>query len=184
MDLVVFITRSSMEPRANRFQYPELDVGLAERRLESLFKADLAQTRSLAWHAAQIIGVANTYTVSAPCEILRIFMGYAFILAVAKYCPEICAPSSVGSNGSRWPTTTNNAHVQLDSSSSEDAHKKMIVEWIRHGGPASIATCKDFCTPVGMKCVSEHAQALLQRMRFWGLAEKLKRVLESFHSKG
>jgi hypothetical protein len=164
MDLVVLLARNNVGPQ-NGARNPEFNIIRAKRRLASLLAANLHQTRTLVWHAAQIISIANEYVVSAPCEILRIFMGYAFILAVAKYCPQTSTPSG------------QQVHVQLARPCQNDAQKVLVAEWIEHGGSAAIGDAVNFCTPDGIRIISREAQLLLHKMRVWGLSEQFTKIL-------
>lgn len=80
--------------------------------------------RSL-WHAAQIVAIANEYLVSAPSEILLLFMANVFIIAFAKY-----------KDGSSQISTT-----ALDRYQSVESHA--IKNWVEFGGRVSIGTAQD-----------------------------------------
>lgn len=165
MDLVIFVARASLSPRSKHV-HPELQ--LVKRRLQSKLASDPRQTRKMVWHAAQIIVIANRYLVSAPCEILRIFMGYIFIIAVVKFCPQI------------WDAFGQSTSVRLDLANNEKRQKIAIAEWIQYGGRASIGSADDVCTKRGVQVVSQEAQSMLQKVHFWGLAEKFTRIIARF----
>lgn len=164
MDLVVFLARNNIGPQ-NGTESPDLKIIRAKRRLGSLLANDLCQTRTSVWHAAQIIYIANQYLVSAPCEILRIFMGYAFILAVAKYCPQSSLSFGQG------------LCVRLDQACHDDTQKGLVSEWIQYGGSAAVGNAINFSTPDGIKNVGRHAQVLLHKMQIWGLSGTFQTIL-------
>lgn len=165
MDLIVHIFRTS----ASQSKQPDQSLVFAKRRLTSILVNHPHKARNLAWHAAQIISVANEYLVSAPCEIMRVFMGYIFILAFAMFGPQ---PSS-DSNYESCP-------VRLDVSTRIDGQRTAITTWIENGGPASIGSVTNIYSDGGLKAISQEAQTMLRKMRFWGLAKKFIRILESF----
>ncbi|KIW02577.1 uncharacterized protein PV09_06028 [Verruconis gallopava] len=170
MDITLFIFRS-VASRDSKF---DKAVGVAERRLQSAFAKDAREARRLVSHAAQIVAVANEYLVSAPCEILRLFMGYVFIIAFAKYFPRGSQPI----RGQSLP------RIRLDVSLHQPSQKQAIADWVVHGGPASIGSVKDICSGGSVLAISQEAQSMLQRLRAWGLAEKFIKILQSFESHG
>ncbi|KAL2435607.1 hypothetical protein ABEF95_006334 [Exophiala dermatitidis] len=165
MDLVVHIFRIS----ASQGKQPDYGLIAAKRRLRSIFIRNPGQARRLAWHAAQMISVANEYLVSAPCEILRVFMGYIFLLAFAKFGPQPVPEASFDSFA-----------IQLDLPNRIQGQRTAISTWIDVGGPASIGGVKNIYSDGGLKAISREAQTMLRKMRFWGLAKKFTRILESF----
>ncbi|KIX06137.1 uncharacterized protein Z518_04111 [Rhinocladiella mackenziei CBS 650.93] len=165
MDLVVHIFRIS----ASQSKPPNNGLASAKRRLSSILRKNPHKARNLAWHAAQIIAVANEYLVSAPCEILRVFMGYTFILAFAKFGPQ---PSP--------DTDCESCSVHLDLSNHRDGQRTAISTWIENGGRASVGAAENIFSEEGLKVLSQDAQTMLRKMRFWGLAKKFIRILESF----
>ncbi|KIW16077.1 hypothetical protein PV08_06128 [Exophiala spinifera] len=165
MDLIVHIFRTSASPTKS----PDPSAMSARRRLGAILAKNPQKARNLAWHAAQIIAVANEYLVSAPCEILRVFMGYIFILAFAKFGPQ---PSS-NSNFDSSP-------VRLDLSNRIADQRTAIAAWIQHGGFASIGLVKNIYSNGGLNAISQEAQTMLRQLRYWGLAKKFIWILESF----
>lgn len=167
MDFTLFIVRNVVS------QPSERDKGLetAERRLRSTFAHNQKEARKLVWHAAQIVSVANEYLVSAPCEILRLFMGYVYIIAFAKYFPR-----TTDHSGLETPP------LRLDTY--QQAEKRIVPQWIERGGPASIGSAHIICSDGAALAVSQDAQSILQRLRCWGLAEKFVKIIQSFASHG
>lgn len=165
MDLIVHIFRTS----ATQSNPPDQSLLSAKRRLESLLAKNPCKARELAWHAAQIVAVANEYLVSAPCEIMRVFMGYIFILAFAKFGPQ--PPPEAGFEP---------CLVRLDLSNRLPGQLTAIKTWIDVGGPASIGMVTNIYSDGGLKAISHEAQSMLRKLRYWGLAKKFIRILESF----
>ena len=161
MDLIVHIFRTAAKP--------DPSLPSAKRRLRSIWLKQPQKARNLAWHAAQIIAVANEYLVSAPCEIMRVFMGYIFILAFARYGPQ-----PLPGSGFESPP------VRLDLSNSIDGQKAAINTWTEVGGPATIGSVKTIHSNGGLKAIGQEAQAMLRKMRYWGLARTFIRILENF----
>ncbi|OCT53940.1 hypothetical protein CLCR_09525 [Cladophialophora carrionii] len=165
MDLVVHIFRTS----ASHSKQRDPSLSSAKKRLAAILAKNPHKARNLAWHAAQIIAVASEYLVSAPCEIMRVFMGYIFILAFAKFGPQ----SSPETNYASCP-------VRLDLSNRMDGQRTAIATWIENGGPWGIGSVESIYSPGSLHAISEEARAMLRKMRFWGLAKKFSRILESF----
>ncbi|KAK7417062.1 hypothetical protein QQX98_004823 [Neonectria punicea] len=167
MDMILYIVYSVV----SRGSSHNNGVDLARRRLISALGNDPRRARILAWHAGQIVAVANEYLVSAPCEIMRLFMSYIFIIAFAQYYPR---PQQPG-RGTR---------VRLDLPNHQAEQKRAIEEWIETGGPARIGSAEDILADGSTKTIILDAQALLQRLRSWGLAEKFAKILQSFENSG
>ncbi|KAF3006876.1 hypothetical protein E8E13_010932 [Curvularia kusanoi] len=165
LDYTLFIVRNTLE-RSSR---SDENVKRAEQKLRTVFTTDQKESRRLLWHAAQIVAIANEYLVSAPCEILRLFMAHVFIIAFAKYFPE-------PKNGSSQISTT-----ALDRYQSVESHA--IKNWVEFGGRVSIGTVLDLNSESAAVEVSQDAKAILQRLHCWGLAEKFIRILHSFASR-
>ncbi|EHK17818.1 uncharacterized protein TRIVIDRAFT_123833, partial [Trichoderma virens Gv29-8] len=85
MDAVIYIVRHHISQDCLEHRY---NIDVAQMRLRSAFANDPHKGRMLLWHAAQIVGIANEYLVSAPCEIMRVFMAYTFIMAYSTYGPR------------------------------------------------------------------------------------------------
>ncbi|KAH8689506.1 fungal-specific transcription factor domain-containing protein [Talaromyces proteolyticus] len=166
MELVVYLVRVS----ATKGVSPsEGNVDAAKRQLRLSFDSDLCMTRKLVWHAAQIIGVAHEYMVSAPCEILRVFMGCIFLIAFAKYSPVVAGTSS-------------SRTIKLDRISKDLGQTELVDAWIRHGGIATIAGMEATTSWEFVAHISNHTQALLRKVHFWGLSQKFSQILQIFQN--
>ncbi|KAI5457184.1 hypothetical protein BGZ63DRAFT_366069, partial [Mariannaea sp. PMI_226] len=164
MDMILYVVRSVVSRGAGHDQ----GVDMARRRLVSALGNDLRRARTLAWHAGQIVAVANEYLVSAPCEIMRLFMSYIFIVAYAQHLPRCSDPS------------LNPIKIRLDVASHLPEQKQAVKDWIMYGGPARIGSADDILADGAVKTIIQDAQAMLQRLRSWGLAEKFAKILQSF----
>ncbi|KAH7028961.1 uncharacterized protein B0I36DRAFT_410598 [Microdochium trichocladiopsis] len=182
MDIVVYIVRKviSQDPRDG----PDLES--ARRRLRSAFSRDAPKARKLVWHAAQIVATANEYLVSAPCEIMRVFMGYIYIIAFAEHGPptgEAAAAAADQAPGVRLDIP--NHH---DAGTEEEERVTIdIARWIEHGGPAGLGRVSNLCRGSGSGCVSllsQDAQAMLSQLSCWGLAGKFIKILQTLASTG
>ncbi|KAH7022417.1 fungal-specific transcription factor domain-containing protein [Ilyonectria destructans] len=167
MDMILYIVRSV----ASRGSTQDNGVDLARRRLISALGNDPRRARTLAWHAGQIVAVANEYLVSAPCEIMRLFMSYIFIIAFAQYYPRPQQPDR-------------GAQVRLDLPNHHADQKRAIEDWIQTGGPARIGSAEDILAQGSTKIIIQDAQVMLQRLRSWGLAEKFAKILQCFENNG
>ena len=168
MEIIVYIVRNlmSQDPSQQR------SLELARKRLRTIFARDPRAARTLVWHSAQIVAIANEYLVSAPCAIMRSFMGYIFILAYSAY-------------GHHTSQADAKPPVRLDSASdSSTAQQAAIETWIRTGGPASVGSVEDICAPGRVLAISRDAQSIMQKLHSWGLAGKFTRILSTLGAKG
>lgn len=156
----------------HRASHTNVGLDVAKHRLVSKLLNHPRRTRKLLWHAAQIIAIANCYLVSAPCEILRIFMGYSFIMAFARYGTQLHRDVT------SWNDST--VIVQLDLLNPSEVQRKAIMQWIDNGGPAGLASIENICSDACVSAVSQQAQAMMRRMRVWGLADKFGKILHHF----
>lgn len=165
MDIILYIVRNV----ASKGPYCDKRLDLARQRLTSAMKSEPKRARKLLWHAGQIVAVANEYLVSAPCEIMRLFMAYIFIVAYVKYCP--CSEE-----------TGSGVQIRLDIPNRHADDRKAVAEWIHRGGPAQIGSADDIYTDGSTADITKDAQSMFQRFRSWGLAEKFAKILQCFEN--
>lgn len=173
MELVVYIVRNIAAAQHDQMNIHLIEA--AKHRLTAKFTSDPSRTRKLVWHAAQILAVANQYLVSAPCEVLRVFMGSIFLMAFAKYGGNLDY-SEFGRDG--FPC------VRLDDieNTTKRCQSPLINDWISHGGPAYITGIDDIYCETFANHVSFRTQDLLQRIQYWGLSRKFIRILQIFEA--
>lgn len=167
MELVIFIVRVVTTSRRAQ---TETNLAAAKQQLEAKFAGDPPRTRRLVWHAVQITAVANEYLVSAPCEILRIFMGCIFLMTFTKYGRTSLDKSSHDRAG---------APVRLDDLAVNDNQRQLITDWIQYGGPATIAGLDIYSDELASH-ISHLTQTLLSRIQYWGLSLKFVKILQMF----
>ncbi|GAD92017.1 conserved hypothetical protein [Paecilomyces variotii No. 5] len=174
MDLVVYIVRNV----AARDASADLQlIENAKQRLKTKLACDPCRSRRLIWHAAQILAIANQYLVSAPCEILRIFMGSIFLMAFAKY-----SGSPVDYDGGNEPNLPSIKLDEIDDMGGRES--QLVTNWIQHGGPACITGVEDIYSEEFASHVSAQTQSLLQRIQYWGLSRKFVKILQIFQDAG
>ncbi|KAL1905108.1 hypothetical protein Sste5344_009158 [Sporothrix stenoceras] len=211
LDIILYIVRNTVAHGARKLQYHK-GIQMAKRRLVATLSRDPQEARRLVYHAAQIVAVANDYLVSAPCEILRLFMGYTFLIVFAAYCPNshrfqttlpqaapqapaqlqpglpfgstlpLSSPMPPSMPPPVAPSTPSTAAIQLDIPSHRIASTADVDNWIAHGGPAAIGSVPNLFVEGGALAISRDAQAMLQRLKCWGLAEKFTKILQSFEA--
>ncbi|KAH8647812.1 hypothetical protein BX600DRAFT_518225 [Xylariales sp. PMI_506] len=169
MDSILFIVRNVVSKSA----HDDGSIEMAEGRLRSSFVQNPRKARELVWHAAQIVAMAREYLVSAPCEILRLFMGYVYIIAFSRYFPS----AALDSDGRRRISS-----VTLRLDVHEPTQTRAVKEWIARGGIASIGSAEDVCAEGSAHAIGRDAQRMLQRLRCWGLADKFIKILQSLES--
>ncbi|KAF4498458.1 Vegetative incompatibility HET-E-1 [Fusarium agapanthi] len=169
LDLILSIVRGliSTEPRVHD------GIKIARNRLKLTFARDPKTARRLCWHAAQIVAIANEYLVSAPCEIMRVFMGYIFIIAYSAY----------GDHTRSSPMEVTQS-VRLDLHDQNLSHRRVVVKWIEVGGPASSGSVPDIGTNGCVPAISTDAQEILKKLQCWGLAHKFTKVFQVLETKG
>jgi hypothetical protein len=175
MELVVYIVRNIAAAQHDQTNIQLIQA--AKHRLAAKFTSDPSRTRKLVWHAAQILAIANQYLVSAPCEILRVFMGSIFLMAFAKYS---------NNNDSYYSEHEKDdlPYVKLDGieNTAKGCQSPLINDWILHGGPAYITGIDDIYCESFARHVSNRTQDLLQRIQYWGLSRKFVRILQIFEA--
>lgn len=174
MDVIIYIVRRSIMSQDSP---PNGSLQVARRRLKSTFAKDPRGARTLVWHAAQIVAIANEYLVSAPCEIMRLFMAYIFIMAFSTYGPR-------SSWDQREAGQQQQQSVRLDIPDHTSHMTRDIAAWIEHGGPACVGKVDDICAERSVCDISRDAQAMMQKLRCWGLAGKFARILYTLGTKG
>ncbi|KAJ5815637.1 hypothetical protein N7474_007414 [Penicillium riverlandense] len=171
MELVLYIVRHlPTTPQSPHYEV----VNAAKRKLKTEFARDPRCTRKLIWHAAQITAVANGYLVSAPCEILRVFMGAILLMAVTKY-----SPGSMGS-GKRAVSPESQPSIRLDQIDTDDEAAKVAEAWIQHGGPANVLGVDNISSKELGITIYTRTQTLLEEVQFWGLSRKFIKILQLF----
>jgi hypothetical protein len=168
MDLVLYIVRSVV----SRGSEHDNKVNAARRQLSVAFSNETRRARELAWHAGQILSVANDFIVSAPCEIMRLFMSYIFIIAFIKYYPAHLQP--------HHPNRID--AVQLDLLDEGPERRSDVLEWIQYGGPARIGIAEDIFSGHASKLIAQDAQKTFQRLISWGLADKFARIIVHYEN--
>lgn len=169
LDIIVYIVRNLISAASQ--QQDVVDV--ARERLKLTFASDPQTSRRLCWHAAQIVAITNEYLVSAPCEIMRVFMGYIFVVAYSAYGP--IEPSSPGEDGQR---------VRLDLPDPRLSQRRDVMRWIQVGGPAGFGSVEDICAGNCVAALCRDAQSMMQKLQCWGLAERFTRMFQVFEAKG
>ncbi|RGP81462.1 hypothetical protein FLONG3_400 [Fusarium longipes] len=169
LDLILYIVRTviSSEPQENN------GLEVARTRLRMTFNRDSKTARRLCWHAAQIVATANEYLVSAPCEIMRVFMGYVFLMSYATYGHHQQASVKNG-----------NQSFRLDLHDDGLSRRRDVVRWIESGGPASAGSVQDIGAGNCVPTISQNAQEMLKRLSCWGLAHKFTRIFQALERNG
>lgn len=169
IDLLVYVVRSAV-------QSPSLDplsMISATEKLAAGLQGDPRQSRNLAWHAAQIVAIALKFIVPAPCEILRVFVGYVFLMAFARYGPHgLCSlhPHDVDDPD----------QVRLDIAHPSPEQKKAIERWLQCGGRAAVGQIENICDKEAVEGIKQQALKTLKNLQHWGLAEKFSCILTVF----
>jgi hypothetical protein len=167
MDLVVYIFRNSGR-EGN-------DLCRAKEHLRYIFSSDPVGTRRLVCHAASITGIARECTIYTPCETMRVFMGFAFLLAFTKFFPFQPFESIQESSGA-------STAVVLDSLpwSRSHAASRRVEKWVERGGSASLESVGNVCDSRNFEALKKSALKSLRDLRVWGLSGKFHRTVKNF----
>ncbi|KAH0828524.1 hypothetical protein FOPE_01487 [Fonsecaea pedrosoi] len=165
MDLVVFIARKSLS--ANN-PHAMASINAAERRLAISYASDPQKTRSLVWHAAQIIGVSNHYIFCSPCEVLRMFAAYAVLIAYGRYRPRLP------------PDYRDTTPIDIGQIYANAEQMAATTQWIRYGGCASVGSAKDIRSEEGVRALIREGCERLSSIITWRASGMFVRALKYF----
>lgn len=191
MEMVIFICQNSASTN-------NVELDMVKARLRSVFLSDSAHARQLLYHAASIIAISRECAVYTPCETMRVFDAYVYILAFVKFAPNPREANSAGGpNSSVTAMTPESANesssseatirqdaVRLDRSPWDRSPTDMIaVElWIcKNHGYASIDGVRDICDGSNYDKLKSGALRAIEKLSLWGLSRKFYRTLESFN---
>lgn len=174
MDLVIYIFRNSMQEGGSSLSSP---LSVAKDHLRYVFSRNPVVTRRLACHAASIVGIARECTIHTPCETIRVFMGFAYLLAFTKFFPFQLheMDNHLGDDEDPGP--------QLDLlpwKRSPDATGH-VERWIECGGRASLEFVGNICDVRNFEALKQTGLKALQDLRVWGLAGKFYRSMRNFY---
>jgi len=168
MDLVICLVRSSVT--SSTTQNSSLLRSIKQLLIHA-FGRDPTGARSLAYHAAQIVGKTHGYLVSAPCEILRIFMGFSFLLAYVAYGRR---------NLSGKDTFTPQGWTYIDSTFATDEEQATLQKWLQNDGPVAMTISGDIDSQQFTQLLRQQAQDTLRRLGQWGLADQFSRIMSEY----
>ncbi|ETN36250.1 uncharacterized protein HMPREF1541_08527 [Cyphellophora europaea CBS 101466] len=165
MDLIIFIFRNSGRERS-----PQLAAELtrAETHLCNTFAHDPVDTRRSVVSAANIITIARECTSTTPCEVMRLFNGYAYLLAFTCFFPF-----------ERLHTRGAAAKLDVLPWRRTAIDETGLKAWVERSGPASFLSVDDICDSKNFETLKQEGLRALDGLRTWGLARKFYRVLQS-----
>lgn len=176
MDLVTFIFRNNYAwVHGSPTSQLKKELARAREHLRVRFGRNPAATRRSVRHAAMIIGVSREFTAYSPCETMRVFFSFAFLLAFVSFFPfDQVQPTLPGPIP---PVRLDESPLQrFQSANSFD----QIQRWIEQGGPAQLESIDDICNVHNFPALKQLALRTLGRLRAWGLAKKFHRILKNF----
>lgn len=164
MDLIIFIFRNSGREQSSRLA---AELSGAKEHLRSTFARDPIDTRRSVVSAANIVNVARECTSFTPCEVMRLFNGFAYLLAFARFFPF---------ERLQHPGTA--TRLDLLPWRRTPQHELDLKAWIERGGRASMRPVEDICDPSNFSLLKQEGLNALNELRTWGLARKFYRVLQ------
>lgn len=177
MDLVTFIFRNNYawNHRSSTLQLNK-ELTHARERLRLRFQRDPVATRLSVRHAALVVSISRECTSFTPCETMRVFFSFAFLLAFARFFPFHQSPP---------PPLIYGPPVKLDELPKPHSHSagasRALEIWVEYGGPASLDSVDDICHPRNFNSLKEVAVRAMEDLRVWGLAKKFHRILKNFN---
>lgn len=176
MDLVTFIFRHNYAWKHGSSAAPlNKELSRARSHLRLRFIRNPVATRRSVHHAALVVAISRDCTSFTPCETMRVFFSFAFLLSYVKFFPF--DENSVAAHGA--------STIRLDKSPLEQIQTRddigKVERWIEHGGPASLGSVDNICDARSLGPLREIALEAMDHLRVWGLAKKFHRVLKSFN---
>lgn len=174
----------------------DTELEMAKARLQMIFASEPVHARRLVYHAASIIAISRDCTVYTPCEIMRVFDAYAYVLAFVKYGPrngrdsELIQESetlTLGTSTTVSGTPSNevgqsNGYIRLDQVPwSRSLPQQNLVElWIsgNRGFPA-IDGVQNICTQTSFAQLKSSALQAIESLSLWNLSRKFHKTLDS-----
>jgi hypothetical protein len=177
MDLVTFIFRNNYawNHGSSTLQLNK-ELTRAREHLRLRFQRNPVATRRSVRHAALVVGISRECTSYTPCETMRVFFSFAFLLAFARFFPFDQLPP---------PPRVDGPPIKLDELPKPHSHStsssRALEIWVEHGGPASLDSVDDICHPRNFDSLKEVAVKAMENLRVWGLAKKFHRILRNFN---
>jgi hypothetical protein len=165
----------------------DTELGMAQARLRHIFDGDPTYARRLLCHAGAIIAISRECPANSPCEILRVFDAYAYVLAYTKFLPSAedvarfsvsrstgpgHVPSQDGSNRTPPPI-----RIDVVPWSRTGAQRDIAQRWISHGhGAPFLHGCG---TTLGYAKLKASALQAIERLNVWDLSRRFYKTLDS-----
>ncbi|KEF59378.1 uncharacterized protein A1O9_04222 [Exophiala aquamarina CBS 119918] len=164
MDLVIFLFRNS-----GRDLSPALssELNRARQHLQAIFTRYPVDMRRAVSHAASVVAITRECPIFTPCETMRLFNAFAFLLAFTKL--------SSGSSNEGRPAI----HLDVIPWQRCEADAPMFEYWTIHGGPACIGGV-DVCDSGSFEALRDLGLKAMHELRVWGLARKFHLILQNF----
>ncbi|KAI1288688.1 fungal-specific transcription factor domain-containing protein [Xylaria venustula] len=170
MDLVVYIFRHSGRALSSQTTW---ELNVAKEQLRSKFSRDPVGARRSAHDAAAIICISRECTINTPCETMRVFMGYAFLLAFIRFFPF--QNIDIDNSGAALVVAELDGIPWTRSNEARDR----IKTWIGVGGVASLQHVGDVCDPRNFEALKQNALDAMDRLRVWGLSSKFRKTINN-----
>jgi hypothetical protein len=176
MDLVTFIFRNNRSWN-NGSSTSQLNRELA-RALESLrhrFQHNPVATRRSVRHAALVVGISHECTSFTPCETMRVFFSFAFLLAFVRFFPFDKVPSAPRDES----TSVRLDELPMQNSKSSGSASRLET-WMERGDRLRWSRSMIFV----LRVISMRSRTLLSEpwksLGSGGLAKKFHRILKYF----
>lgn len=165
MDLVTFIFRNNYAwVHSSRTFQLKKELARAREHLRVRFGRNPVGTRRSVRHAAMIIGVSREFTAYSPCETMRVFFSFAFLLAFVSFFPfeQVQAPLP----GSFPSVRLDELPLQrFQSANSLD----QVQRWVEQRGPAQLESIGDICNVHNFPALKELALQTWEGSGYGGL---------------
>ncbi|KAF1817166.1 hypothetical protein P152DRAFT_478193 [Eremomyces bilateralis CBS 781.70] len=191
MEMIILICQNGTSPN-------DMELDMAKTRLQMVLASDPVHARRLVYHAASIIAISRECTVNTPCEIMRVFDAYAYVLAFVKFGPEKRKTrSSIRESCAVNLSTPATASGTLanEASESEDsvrldripwsrtvAQQNAVVLWInKNCGYPSIDDAHDIYEDGSYAKLKAIALQAIENLSVWDLSRRFYSTIESLN---
>lgn len=137
-------------------------------RLIQWAEADPSRVRTVAYHCAQLLALTREFTDNLTLEPFHVFYAGVLLMIMARLMPVV------------QDDQLRNASLNIDHLSvPDDPTSIKISNWVRDGGDAVVGIhgVPVLCSKTGWSQILEETIEMLKRMKIWGIAQNLLRVV-------
>lgn len=164
------------------------ELEMAQKRLQTILADDPVHARRLLYHAGSIIAICRECTANSPCEILRVFDAYAYVLAFIKYGSARHKTLQAGEETNRNLSGSSLSEVSGPKPKSiridhipwkrTPAQYSALEHWIgENRGTPCLDGCHDLYEDGSYSKLKTAALRAIERLNVWDLSRRFHRTL-------